>query len=151
MTIILATANAHKIEEISAMLRDVPHLEIVDLRELGVVMPPETGATMRENARIKAQSVMQQTGFISLADDSGIEVDILDGEPGVRSARWINGSDDDRTLALLARVDAATEIANTTSSTQYEYSMFGFKQWFCRAVWCDLRAGRTAIRATRKS
>ena len=118
MTILLATANAHKIEEISAMLRDVPHLEIVDLRELGVVMPPETGATMQENARIKAQSVMQQTGFISLADDSGIEVDILDGEPGVRSARWINGSDDDRTLALLARVDAATEIANTTSSTR---------------------------------
>ena len=118
MTILLATANAHKIEEICAMLRDVPHLEIVDLRELGVVMPPETGATMQENARIKAQSVMQQTGFISLADDSGIEVDILDGEPGVRSARWINGSDDDRTLALLARVDAATEIANTTSSTR---------------------------------
>ena len=118
MTILLATANAHKIEEISAMLRDVPDLEIVDLRELGVVMPPETGATMRENARLKAQSVMQQTGLIALADDSGIEVDILDGEPGVRSARWINGSDDDRTLALLARVDAAVEMSNATSSTR---------------------------------
>ena len=118
MTILLATANAHKIEEISAMLRNIPHLEIVDLRELGVVMPPETGSTMRENARIKARSVMQQTGLISLADDSGIEVDILDGEPGVRSARWINGSDDDRTLALLARVDAAVEAANATSSTR---------------------------------
>ena len=121
MTILLATANAHKIEEISAMLRDVPHLEIVDLRELGVIMPPETGATMQENARIKAQSVMQQTGLISLADDSGIEVDCLNGEPGVRSARWINGSDDDRTLALLARVDDAA--ANPTSSTQSDDEM----------------------------
>ena len=125
MTILLATANAHKIEEISAMLRDVPHLEIVDLRELGVIMPPETGAAMRENARIKAQSVMQQTGLISLADDSGIEVDCLDGEPGVRSARWINGSDDDRTLALLARVDAAYADAalNPTSSTRCDDEM----------------------------
>ncbi len=124
MTILLATANAHKIEEISAMLRDVPDLEIVDLRELGVIMPPETGATMQENARIKAQSVMQQTGLISLADDSGIEVDCLDGEPGVRSARWINGSDDDRTLALLARVDTATNAATgLTSSTRSDDEM----------------------------
>ncbi len=108
MTILLATANAHKIAEITELLRDIPDLELVNLRELGVIMPEETGATMRENARIKAQSVTSQTGLISLADDSGIEVDCLNGEPGVHSARWINGSDDERMRALLARVDASS-------------------------------------------
>ena len=88
------------------MLRDVPRLEIVSLRDFpDVEMPEETGLTMRENARIKAQSCARQSGMIALADDSGIEVDVLHGEPGVRSARWIEGSDEDRMHALLARTD----------------------------------------------
>ena len=109
MTILLATANAHKIEELSALLRDVPNLEIKSLRDFPhVEMPEETGATMQENARLKAQSVMQQTGVVSLADDSGIEVDCLNGEPGVRSARWIDGSDEERMNALLARTNKSS-------------------------------------------
>lgn len=109
MTILLATGNAHKIEEIGELLRAVPHLEIVSLRDFpNVEMPEETGATMQENARIKARSVMQQTGIVSLADDSGIEVDVLNGAPGVRSARWIDGSDEDRMRALLARTNQSS-------------------------------------------
>ncbi len=109
MILLLATGNAHKIEEISAMLRDVPNLEITSLRDFPTVeMPEETGLTMRENARIKAESCALQTGMTALADDSGIEVDVLNGEPGVRSARWIEGSDEDRTRALLARTDQSS-------------------------------------------
>lgn len=109
MTILLATGNAHKVEEISAMLRDVPHLEIRSLRDFpDVEMPEETGLTMRENAQSKAQSCARQSGMIALADDSGIEVDVLGGEPGVRSARWIEGSDEERMRALLARVDKSS-------------------------------------------
>lgn len=109
MIILLATGNGHKVEEISAMLRDVPHLEIKSLRDFpDVEMPEETGATMRENARIKAQSCARQSGVAALADDSGIEVDVLGGEPGVRSARWIEGSDEDRMLALLARTNESS-------------------------------------------
>ena len=108
MKLLLATKNAHKIEEIALLLRDVPTLELIDVRELGVIMPPENGVTMRENARIKAQSVMRQTRVATLADDSGIEVDCLNGEPGVHSARWLSGNDEDRMRALLARADATS-------------------------------------------
>ena len=109
MTILLATANSHKIEELSGLLRAVPNLEVLSLRDFTrVEMPEETGATMCENARLKAQSVMAQTGLISLADDSGIEVDCLNGAPGVHSARWIRGSDEERMMALLARVNESS-------------------------------------------
>lgn len=117
MKLLLATANAHKIEELADMLRDVPNLEILSLRDFPhVQMPEETGVTMQENARIKAQSVMQQTGMVALADDSGIEVDCLNGQPGVHSARWLDGSDEERMLALLARVNASSTRSETRSA-----------------------------------
>lgn len=109
MKLLLATQNAHKIEELAALLCDVSNLELVSLRGFSSVeMPEETGETMQENARIKAQSVMQQTQIASLADDSGIEVDCLNGAPGVRSARWIDGSDADRMRALLNETNASS-------------------------------------------
>ena len=116
MKLLLATQNAHKIAEISELLRAISALEIVSLRDFPAVeMPDESGETMPENARLKAQSVMAQTGMISLADDSGIEVDCLNGEPGVRSARWKNGSDDDRMRALLDKVDASSTRKSRTA------------------------------------
>src|SRR5690606_28771242 len=97
MKIVLATANAHKLHEIQELLAGCD-IEVLSLREFPeIVMPEETGATMQENARLKAQSCAVQTGLPCLADDSGIEVDALDGAPGVRSARWVEGSDEDRT------------------------------------------------------
>jgi len=119
MILLLATGNAHKVEEIRAMLRDVSHLEIQSLHDFPAVkMPEETGATMRENARLKAQSCAQQSGIAALADDSGIEVDVLRGEPGVHSARWIEGSDEDRMLALLDRTNQSST-RNDERSARY--------------------------------
>ena len=102
MKILLATANPHKIHEIEEMLAD-SEIELVSLREFtDLVMPEETGTTMAANARLKALYCAEKTGLPSLADDSGIEVDFLNGAPGVYSARWVEGSDEDRTLALLS-------------------------------------------------
>jgi XTP/dITP diphosphohydrolase len=105
MKLLLATGNAHKVQEIADLLRDVPDLEIVSLRDFPhIEMPEETGSTMQENARIKAEHCARESGLPGLADDSGIEVDALNGAPGVHSARWIEGSDADRTNALLQRL-----------------------------------------------
>jgi len=107
MKLLIATANAHKLHEIAEMLAPVPGIEHISLRDFPTLeLPLETGATMRENARIKAEYCAQATGLTALADDSGIEVDALGGAPGVISARWYEGSDADRTLALLHRLDA---------------------------------------------
>lgn len=109
MKLVLATANAHKVQEIEGLLAG-SDITVLSLREFpGVVMPEETGATMRENARLKAQSVAKQTGLAALADDSGIEVDALGGAPGVRSARWLEGSDENRTRGLLESLQCTPE------------------------------------------
>ena len=109
MKLVLATANTHKVQEIKGLLAG-SNIEVLSLREFpNVVMPEETGATMQENARIKAESIAKQTGLPALADDSGIEVDALGGAPGVHSARWVAGSDEDRTNALLEKLKDVTE------------------------------------------
>lgn len=103
--LLIATANTHKLREITELLRDLPGLELVSLRDYpNLEMPPEDGPTMQANARIKAEYCTQVTGLPALADDSGIEVATLGGAPGVHSARWVAGSDADRTNALLARL-----------------------------------------------
>lgn len=105
MRLLLATENPHKLREMTALLAEVPQLEVVSLRNFPhLKLPPETGTTMRENARIKAEYCTGATGLTSLADDSGIEVDALGGEPGVYSARWFPGTDEQRTQALLDRL-----------------------------------------------
>lgn len=103
MKILIATANAHKVEEICGLMGG--GFELVSLREFPFIkMPEETGQTMRENARLKAVHCARETGLPALADDSGIEVDALNGAPGVHSARWIEGSDADRTRSLLEKL-----------------------------------------------
>ena len=87
--ILLASGNPHKLEEVRAVL--VPlGLRVTGLDDLATVPeePEEDGATFEANARIKAIAYARATGRFSLADDSGLEVDALDGAPGVRSARW---------------------------------------------------------------
>ncbi|HEX8235194.1 MAG TPA: non-canonical purine NTP pyrophosphatase [Abditibacteriaceae bacterium] len=114
MKLLLATGNHHKVTEISDLLRDVPNLEIVSLNDFPhVEMPEETGSTMAENARIKALHCLHETGLPSLADDSGIEVDALDGAPGVHSARWVEGSDADRIAALLQKLSGTPAAERT--------------------------------------
>lgn len=109
MKILLATANVHKLKEIKELLGDL-HIEVFPLTKFpDIALPEETGATMRENARLKAEHCACKSNLPSLADDSGIEVDALDGAPGVRSARWISGSDEARTSALLQKLNGVPD------------------------------------------
>jgi XTP/dITP diphosphohydrolase len=88
MKIVLATNNKHKIEEIKDILSD-PQLEILTLNDFkDFPKIEETGKTLEENAILKTQAIYQFTKLISLADDSGLEVDALDGAPGVLSSRF---------------------------------------------------------------
>lgn len=89
-TIYVATGNAHKVTELSLLLaRHAPDVVLRPFTDLGIdVMAEETGTTFEENAYIKARAIADATGVTVLADDSGIEVDALDGRPGVYSARY---------------------------------------------------------------
>ena len=110
MTILLATTSAHKAREIAELLRDVPDLTLETLSSYPATeAPEEDGASMGENARIKAEFYAAHFGTRVLADDSGLEVDALDGAPGVRSERWAPGSDSDRMTALLSELDGVPE------------------------------------------
>lgn len=94
MKLLIASNNAHKIREIKEILGDLFD-EILSLREAGVSADPEeTGETFEENARIKAEAILQLTGCAALADDSGLEVDALGGAPGVHSARYTGRHED---------------------------------------------------------
>ena len=86
--LLLATNNPGKVKEYRNLLRGIP-FEIVTPREIGIDMNvAETGATYQENARLKACALAKESGLLTLADDSGLEVDALNGEPGVLSARY---------------------------------------------------------------
>lgn len=105
MNILLATTSQHKAQEITELLANTPDLTLQTLNDYPATeAPEEDGETMADNARIKAQYYAQHFGVTVLADDSGVEVDALDGEPGVHSARWAEGSDRDRLMALLDRL-----------------------------------------------
>ena len=88
MQIILATHNRGKMKEMSSILAHLPVklLTLDDFPQIGEI--PETGETLKENAFIKAETVYQKTGLPALADDTGLEVDALDGAPGVHSSRY---------------------------------------------------------------
>ena len=88
MKVVLASKNKHKLEEISKITEKFD-MELVLQSELGVdIDVEETGTTFEENSYIKAEAVMKATGLPALADDSGIAVDALNGEPGIYSARY---------------------------------------------------------------
>lgn len=95
MRLLLATANAHKVEELAAILGG--GYEVVGFDP----EVEETGDTYEANALLKARAVRDATGELAVADDSGIEVDALGGAPGVRSARWAEGDHIGRLLAAL--------------------------------------------------
>ena len=109
MKIVLATHNAHKVAELGAILgAAVPGLELVgyDGPE-----PIEDGTSYLANALIKARAAYAHTGIASMADDSGIAVEILGGAPGIFSARWAGGRDNiaNRQLLLSQLADVAEE------------------------------------------
>jgi XTP/dITP diphosphohydrolase len=86
--ILIATGNESKVDEIGQELRDIG-IEVTSPEREGFSLTrPESGSTYHENARIKAEEGYDKSGLPSLADDSGLEVDALDGRPGIRSDRW---------------------------------------------------------------
>lgn len=121
MRITIATTSRHKAEEIRDLLADVQGLEILTLADYPAVpAPEEDGATMAANALIKARYYAAALGGLVLADDSGLEVDALNGAPGVHSARWTEGSDEDRTNALLNRLE---EVGEEVRTARYRCSL----------------------------
>jgi len=97
MDILIASKNKGKIEEIKRIL-NIPTLKIISLNEIPESIPdiPETGKNYSENAFIKAKIMASLTGKNTLADDSGIEIDFLNGDPGIRSARFPTPSSTDK-------------------------------------------------------
>lgn len=103
--VILATGNAGKLREIRALLAGCG-FEVLPQSDLGVVPIPEDGATFVDNALIKARHAARVSGLPAIADDSGLEVDALQGRPGVLSARYAGAacSDQDNNAKLLAEL-----------------------------------------------
>jgi len=106
MRLLIATHNRGKLREYQEILAGLSY-ELVTLDDVGIHEDvAETGATFAENARLKALEYARRSGLLTLADDSGLEVDALAGEPGVRSKRYAGdgASDADRVVFLLAKL-----------------------------------------------
>jgi len=94
LNILLATRNPHKIREIRAILPKMPEVTWHTADEFhSLTEPDETGETFEENAMIKACHYARVTGFVSLADDSGLEIEALGGRPGIKSARYAESTE----------------------------------------------------------
>jgi XTP/dITP diphosphohydrolase len=96
--LVIATHNLGKLAEMRDLLA-VYGIDAISAGELGLPEPDETGTTFRANARIKAEAAAKASGLPAFADDSGLAIDALDGDPGVYSARWA-GPDKDFRLAM---------------------------------------------------
>ncbi|MFR4438837.1 MAG: XTP/dITP diphosphatase [Hungatella sp.] len=113
--IIFATGNEGKMREVRLILADLG-LPVLSMKEAGVELDiEENGTTFAENARIKAMAVWEKTGNIVLADDSGLVVDYLNGEPGIYSARYLgeDTSYEIKNQAILDRLAEAKEEERT--------------------------------------
>jgi XTP/dITP diphosphohydrolase len=114
MKVVLATGNAGKQREFAALLAPLG-LELVMQSSLGIVPIEETGTSFEANALLKARHAAAQAGLPALADDSGLEVDALDGRPGVYSARYAGAaaSDEDNNALLVRELATVPETQRT--------------------------------------
>ncbi len=104
MRLLIATTNPGKVKEFRTLLDDDLDFELVGLQDVGITIDvEETGTTFVENAELKARAYAQMSGLLTLADDSGIEVDAMDGRPGVYSARYA-ASNEDRIQKMLGEI-----------------------------------------------
>jgi XTP/dITP diphosphohydrolase len=107
--LLLATNNPGKCKELRQLLGNLPQIELATPKERGISLTiEETGSTYRANAALKAQAYAQASGLVVLADDSGLEVDALDGAPGLYSARYSgqpSATDADRRAFLLRNLE----------------------------------------------
>ncbi len=107
MKLVLATRNLGKVRELSDMLSQQCSIEVLSMRDFPEAPDVvEDGETYQDNAKKKAVDIASYSGILALADDSGLEVDALDGVPGVHSARYVgsDASDADRIAKLLAAI-----------------------------------------------
>jgi XTP/dITP diphosphohydrolase len=113
--LLLATNNKGKVLEFQSLLEETG-LELVTPAALGLTLDvDETGSTYEENARLKALAGVRASGILTLADDSGLEVDALGGEPGIRSSRYAGDRADDhgRVRFLLSKLSSVPEARRT--------------------------------------
>ncbi len=114
MDVLLGTSNAGKLREVSQILVDLP-VRLVSLRDVGLesLEVDEPYETFEENALHKANAYAKASSMITVADDSGLQVDALGGRPGVYSARYAPGSDRDRYLKLLGELEGIPDAARS--------------------------------------
>lgn len=92
LNLVISSNNQHKIEEFKEIFKDYPNVTIYSLKDLNInVDPEENGASFKENSLIKANTVAKLTSYAVIADDSGLEIDSLDGFPGIYSSRFMEG------------------------------------------------------------
>lgn len=116
--LVLASGNKGKLREINQLLHGL-HIEAIPQTEFGVPDVEETGLTFVENAIIKARNAAEHSGLPALADDSGIEVDALNGEPGIYSARYAGkGATDEANLVKLLQAIKDVPEAERTARFQ---------------------------------
>jgi len=123
MKLVLATRNLGKVRELGEMLSDQRHVEILSLRDFpDAPQIVEDGETYEENAIKKATQIVEHTGYLTLGDDSGLEVDALNGAPGVHSARYAgeNATDAQRIEKLL---DALKDVPNDQRTARFKCAM----------------------------
>ncbi|RCL00154.1 MAG: XTP/dITP diphosphohydrolase [Candidatus Tokpelaia sp. JSC188] len=119
--IIIASHNAGKLREITDLINPYG-LETLSVETLGLLAPEETGSSFEENAYVKAFSAAKASGLLALSDDSGLEIDALDGAPGIYTANWAEQSDGTRDffkgmekIETALREIGATDAANRSS------------------------------------
>jgi len=114
MKIVLASGNKGKLAELKILLADLA-IELVSQAELKIPNVPETGLSFVENAILKARNACQHSGLPALADDSGLEVDALQGAPGIYSARYAGefATDHDNIEKLLTNLNGVPEAERT--------------------------------------
>ena len=138
-TVVLASANPGKVREINQLLVGLD-LKVVPQSEFGVPEADETGLSFVENALLKARNAAHHTGHAAIADDSGIEVDVLNGAPGIYSARYAGrgASDVDNLHKLLADLAGVPE---TGRSARFQCIMVYLRHEFdptpivCQGTW----------------
>ena len=139
LRIVIASSNAGKLAEFSSLLEGW-NCEAVPQDRLGVEAPEETGSSFVENALLKAHAAAQQTRLPAIADDSGLEVDALDGEPGIFSARFAgaDASDRDNNEKLL---EALAGVPTQQRTARYRCALVYLRHWqdpnpvICQATW----------------
>lgn len=120
MILLIATHNPAKKNEIKKWIAgEIPGIEIVTLDDVGITADPEeTGTTFEENAELKAKYYAEKSGLPTLADDGGIVIDALDGEPGVKSKRWLERDASDQEL-IDYTLERMKDVAGTKRSARF--------------------------------